>query len=278
MEQTLAPGGVCNLGSLNLTRFINDDATGFDLDKIKKFTRYMNRFLDNINSLSSAPLKEYVDSMRKKRRVGIGIMGWGSALYMLKVRFGSERAAELREEVMSTIAREAYMSSIDLAEEKGMFELCQPHRHIQNPFIQSLDLPSDYIEKLKNVGIRNSSLLSIQPTGNCVTKNGTILLSSGKSITLENLLKTVVNDINSLYEGDVVKLNNEYSIPTFEGEDVFDSVYVNGTQPVLKMILSNGDTLEQTENHMYLVKTSDTTADWVESKDLKAGMKIIKMK
>lgn len=165
-EQTLAPGGVCNLGSLNLTQFVNKDRTGFDLSALKKYTRYLNRFLDNINSLSHAPLPEYTESMRKKRRVGIGILGWGSALFMLKVRFGSARATELREQVMSTVAREAYMSSIDLAEEKGMFEFCQPEKHAIGAFVKGLQLPEEYMTKLSKVGIRNSSLLSIQPTGN----------------------------------------------------------------------------------------------------------------
>lgn len=165
-EQTLAAGGVCNLGSVNLTQFVLPDRTGFDLERLEKYVRYLNRFLDNINSLSHAPLPEYVESMRKKRRIGIGILGWGSALLMLKVRFGSERAAYLREQVMNTIAREAYMSSIDLAAEKGMFELCDPEKHAKGAFIMGLNLPQEYVEKLRRVGIRNSSLLSIQPTGN----------------------------------------------------------------------------------------------------------------
>lgn len=165
-EQTLAAGGVCNLGSVNLTQFVLPDRTGFDLNRLEKYVRYLNRFLDNINSLSHAPLPEYVESMRKKRRIGIGILGWGSALLMLKVRFGSERASYLREQVMNTIAREAYMSSIDLASEKGMFELCDSEKHVKGAFIMGLNLPQEYVEKLRRVGIRNSSLLSIQPTGN----------------------------------------------------------------------------------------------------------------
>lgn len=165
-EQALSPGNICNLGSLNLTQFVREDGQGFDLQAIEKYTRYLNRFLDNINTLSNAPLQEYIDSMREKRRVGIGVLGWGSALFMLKVRFGSEQAAQLRNQVMSTIARTAYQSSIDLAEEKGMFKYCDPEKHAQQPFVQELDLGPYYMEKLRRVGIRNSSLLSIQPTGN----------------------------------------------------------------------------------------------------------------
>ncbi len=165
-EQTLPPGGVCDLGSINLTQFVKKDRTGFDLEKLKKFTRFLVRFLDNVNTLSNAPLPEYIDSMRKKRRIGVGILGWGSSLFLLKVRFGSDESARLRDEVMGTIAREAYMASVDLAEEKGMFAYCDPKKHSETPFVKSLDLPQDYICKMRDVGIRNSSLLSVQPTGN----------------------------------------------------------------------------------------------------------------
>ena len=190
-EQMLAPAGVCNLGSINLTQFLNKDRTGFRLPTLKKYVRFMNRFLDNINDLSDAPLPEYEDSMRKKRRVGIGILGWGSALYMLKVRFGSEKAAELRDQVMSTIAREAYMSSIDIAEEKGMFDFCEPDKHAEGVFVNNLNLSKEYMDKLRTTGIRNSSLLSVQPTGN--TSIQANIVSGGlEPIFLAEYVRTVI--------------------------------------------------------------------------------------
>lgn len=163
-EQTLSPGNICCLGSINLTQFIEGE--GFNLPAVKQYTQYMVRFLDNVNSYSSAPLPEYEDSMRKKRRIGLGVMGWGSALFMIKVRFGSERATQLREELMTTIARTAYETSIDLAEEKGMFAYCKPEKHVEGAFIKQLGLSPEYMEKLRSVGIRNASLMSQQPTGN----------------------------------------------------------------------------------------------------------------
>ena len=165
MEQTLAPGGVCCLGSINLTQFINDVGTDFDYEKLKKYVRYMVRFLDNVNQYSNAPLPEYLDSMRNKRRIGVGILGWGSALFMLKVRFGSDKSAELRENVMKTLAITTYEASIDLAIEKGKFTYCDPIKHSQGKFVNSIGLSEEYMEKLRTTGIRNSSLLSIQPTG-----------------------------------------------------------------------------------------------------------------
>lgn len=165
-EQTLAPGGVCCLGSLNLTQFVNADGTDLDYDRIAKYAKIMVRFLDNVNQYSSAPLPEYVDSMRNKRRVGVGILGWGSALFMIKTRFASAKANAIRDRLMQTIARSTYEASIDLAVEKGKFTYCDPEAHAKGKFINSIGLSDEYMAKVRTTGIRNSSLLSIQPTGN----------------------------------------------------------------------------------------------------------------
>jgi ribonucleoside-diphosphate reductase alpha chain len=271
-EQTLAPGGVCNLGSINLTQFINADRTGFDLEKIRKYTRYLNRFLDNINSLSNAPLPEYMDSMKNKRRVGIGILGWGSALFMLKVRFGSEKAAELRDDVMRTIAREAYMSSIDLAEEKGMFKYCIPEKHAEGAFVNNLELSTEYMHKLRTTGIRNSSLLSIQPTGN--TSILANVVSGGlEPIFMPEYVRTVIvgtmpDDIKDVcpvwYEGawhetDMFKFTKEGD------EEILKGVSPNGT--VYKIDKNRGLTKEvlcQDYGVRWLSNRGewDPTADW----------------
>lgn len=191
MEQTLAPGGVCCLGTLNLTQFINENRTGFDFEKIKKYVRYMVRFLDNVNEYSSAPLPEYVFSMKNKRRIGLGVMGWGSALFMLTKKFASTEASAIRDELMSIVARTAYESSIDLAEEKGMFPLCNPAKHAEGQFVNKLGLSEYYMNKLKTVGIRNSSLLSIQPNGN--TSIVSNVVSGGlEPIFMPEYIRTVI--------------------------------------------------------------------------------------
>lgn len=164
-EQTLSPGNICCLGTLNLTQFVNQAANGFIFPKIKKYVGYMVRFLDNVNSYSTAPLPEYIESMRKKRRIGLGVMGWGSALFMMKVRFASPEANAIRDELMSTIAKAAYEASIDLAVEKGKFEFCDPALHAVGPFVEQLKLSPEYMEKLYTTGIRNASLMSQQPNG-----------------------------------------------------------------------------------------------------------------
>ena len=165
-EQVLSPGNICCLGTLNLTQFINDTQTDFDYKKLQKYVRYLVRFLDNVNTVSQAPLPEYKQSMVEKRRIGCGVMGWGSSLYVLQVPFASTRANTLRDAVMETIAHTAYEASADLAEEKGMFVKCIPDLHADGKFIKQINLPSRIIEKIRKTGIRNSSLLSCQPNGN----------------------------------------------------------------------------------------------------------------
>lgn len=158
--------GICCLSSINMTQFVNEDRSGFDLERLADATTSLVRFLDNVNEVAQTPLKQYDYARDHKRRIGIGIMGWGSALYMLKVKFGSDRAEEIKKEFMGLVARTAYMASIDLAIERGMYTYCDPVKHAETDFIKRLDLPEEYMEKLRTTGIRNSSLLSIQPNGN----------------------------------------------------------------------------------------------------------------
>lgn len=233
----------------------------------------MVRFLDNVNDYSTAPLPEYLESMQNKRRIGVGIMGWGSALFMLNVPFASERADQIRNEIMQTIAITAYEASIDLAEEKGMFAYCDPEKHLQGRFVSSLGLSEEYETKLLSVGIRNSSLLSIQPTGNCVTEAGVVRTPAGE-LTMSQLIASVVPDVSVLQEGDIIKLDTPTEIDTFEGKDVFDTVYVNGVQPVINLTIEN-EVFTQTPDHKYLVKINDEFADWRCAKDLRVGDKII---
>lgn len=165
-EQMLPPGGSCNLASLNLTQFVNETRNDFDYEKIEKYTKYLVRFLDNVNDLTLLPLEEYEKFVRNMRRIGIGVMGWGSALYMMKIRFASPEAHNLREKLMRKISLSAHEASIDLAEEKGMFKGCDPEKHLNTKYIKSLPLSEEYVNKLRKYGIRNSALLSCQPTGN----------------------------------------------------------------------------------------------------------------
>jgi ribonucleoside-diphosphate reductase alpha chain len=237
-EQTLSPGNICNLISMNLVRCINKDRTGFDLAKVRRYVRWMVRFADNINDLSTTPLPEYTESMQTKRRIGCGILGWGSALYMLKVRFGSDKASELRDELMKTFTHAAAEASIDLAKEKGMFKLCDPAKHAQAVFWDQIGLPKRLRDMIAEFGIRNSSLFSIQPTGN--TSAFANVVSGGlEPVFLPDYIRTVI--VNTMpdhiadvtpkwYEGEffetsMFKLTKEGTDDVLRGTDAFGTVY-----------------------------------------------------
>lgn len=230
-EQVLAPNGVCCLGSLNLTQFVLPDESGFDLPAIKKYATYLVRFLDNVNTISGAPLPGYKYSMEHKRRVGCGVMGWGSSLFMLRERFGSRRADILREQVMNTYARAAYEASIDLAEEKGMFSLCQPEKHAEALFVRALGLSEEYLLKLRTIGIRNSSLLSQQPTGN--TSILANIVSGGiEPVFMPEYVRTVIVHVTPEHIKDVTP---RYYEGVFEETTMFKFVK-EGDEDVLRGI------------------------------------------
>ncbi|NCQ51899.1 adenosylcobalamin-dependent ribonucleoside-diphosphate reductase [archaeon] len=233
-EQTLAAGGICCLGTLNLTQFLNKLKTGFDLDKFKVYVSYLVRFLDNVNSISDAPLPEYLYSMRNKRRIGCGVMGWGSALFMLKIKFGSIEADSLREELMNTYARIAYETSIDLAIEKGMFSLCEPQKHAKGLFVNKLGLSDEYMYKLATTGIRNSSLLSQQPNGNSSIFANVVTGGIEPAFMPEYTRTVIVNEIPE----NMKKLTPNYHLGEFHETELF-KLTKEGDDEILRGVFDN---------------------------------------
>lgn len=163
-EQVLPPGGVCLLGSLNLTQFIDFEAGDWDYDKLAETIPIAIRFMDNVNDATNVPLKVQQENLRSKRRIGLGILGYGSALIMLKIRYGSEEALAMTERLMNFIMNTAYQASALLAKEKGAFPLFDVEKYLGGEFIKQLSKETK--ELIAKHGLRNSHLLSIQPTGN----------------------------------------------------------------------------------------------------------------
>lgn len=165
-EQCLPFFQVCNLGSINLTQFVDTNTGTFDKESLQSTVKIAVRFMDNVIDTTGNPSPEYTQMSKDFRRIGLGVMGWGSSLAMLKVRYGSDRAEEIKEELMRAFTHAAVEASIDLAEEKGMFPQCDPLKHAQAHFWDLIELPDHLRERIARVGIRNSALFSCQPTGN----------------------------------------------------------------------------------------------------------------
>lgn len=163
-EQVLPVGGVCLLGSINLTQFVNAERNGWNYDKLKELVPIAVRFMDNVNDITHVPLQSQKQNLQNKRRIGLGVLGYGSALLMMQTKYGSEKAKQLTDELMEFISNTAYCASSDIAAEKGSFLLFDADKYLEGEFVKVLK--PETREKIRKQGLRNSHLLSIQPTGN----------------------------------------------------------------------------------------------------------------
>ncbi|WP_313055316.1 LAGLIDADG family homing endonuclease [Pseudomonas lopnurensis] len=121
-EQPLPPYGSCLLGSINLTHFVIDpfgvDAR-FDWDKYREVVRIFTRMLDNVVEINGLPLEQQRREILSKRRHGMGFLGLGSTLALLKLRYGSPEACVFTEEVAREMALVGWEQALELSKEKG---------------------------------------------------------------------------------------------------------------------------------------------------------------
>jgi len=164
-EQILPIGGVCLLGSINLTQFLNKERTNWDYQALTKWLPTFVRLLDNVNDRTLVPLPEQKENLINKRRIGIGYLGYGSALYLMKLRYGSKEALKITDELVSFITNACYQASSLLATEKGSFPLYSQELYLKSKFVNQA-LTKKTKDMIKKNGLRNSHLTSIQPTGN----------------------------------------------------------------------------------------------------------------
>ena len=163
-EQPLPDGGCCNLGALNLERFVDQDGN-FDFDGFKETTAIGARFLDNVidYNLERHALEDQKQNAMNDRRVGLGILGLGDMLVKMGIQYDSDEALETIGKIMEIHRDTAYETSVDLAKEKGQFPNFDWDGYSQSLFVQ--DLPKKLQTKIKNNGIRNCTLTTVAPTG-----------------------------------------------------------------------------------------------------------------
>ncbi len=121
-EQPLPPYGSCLLGSVNLTSFVIDPfgaEARFDWDKYREVVRIFTRMLDNVVEINGLPLDQQRHEIETKRRHGMGFLGLGSTLTLLKLRYGSPEACVFTEEVAREMALVGWEQALELSREKG---------------------------------------------------------------------------------------------------------------------------------------------------------------
>ena len=121
-EQPLPPYGACLLGSVNLTKFVRNpftDKAYFDWDEYRQVVATFTRMLDNVVEVNGLPLQQQRDEIARKRRHGMGYLGLGSTLTMLKMKYGEADSLKFTEEVTKVMAEVGWEIGVELAEEKG---------------------------------------------------------------------------------------------------------------------------------------------------------------
>ncbi|MBD9478874.1 adenosylcobalamin-dependent ribonucleoside-diphosphate reductase [Pseudoxanthomonas sp. PXM02] len=121
-EQPLPPYGACLLGSVNLTTFVRDpftDQATFDWEEYKEVVRVFTRMLDNVVEVNGLPLEQQRQEILRKRRHGMGFLGLGSTLTMLKHKYGSAESCEFTEAIAREMAVAGWEMGLALAKEKG---------------------------------------------------------------------------------------------------------------------------------------------------------------
>jgi len=163
-EQPLPDGGCCNLGSVNLERYV-DEKGNFMIEEFKATIGIATRFLDNVidYNLDRHALDTQKENAQNDRRVGLGILGLGDMLVRMGIKYDSEDALQTIDQVMKIFCDTAYETSSDLAKEKGSFPYFKWSGYRKSKFVKNL--PKNLRDKIKEDGIRNSTVLTVPPTG-----------------------------------------------------------------------------------------------------------------
>ena len=192
-EIPLCPYDSCRLLAINLYSYVKNpftDKAEFDFDLFKKHVAKAQRFMDDIIDLEMEKIDKILakidtdpeteevkaterhlwEKIRSKtlkgRRTGVGTTAEGDMLAAMGLKYGTKEATDFSESVHRTLALAAYGSSVNLAKERGAFEVYDAEREKNNPYIKRLaEQDPEMYENMLKYGRRNIACLTIAPTG-----------------------------------------------------------------------------------------------------------------
>jgi ribonucleoside-diphosphate reductase alpha chain len=218
-EQPLLPMEACNLGSINLAKFVipntNGDGPVIDYSSLKEVVEQSVRFLDNTIEMSKYPLPEITAMVRGNRKIGLGVMGFADMLYQLNIPYNTDESLETAETVMRFIQESAHEASQNLAEDRGVFD----------NFEKS-------VFKKQGTQCRNATTTTIAPTG-------TLSIIAGCSSGIEPLF--ALSFVRNVMDNDKLMEVNPYFEKIardrgFYSDDLMDTIAKKGSISDLKEI------------------------------------------
>lgn len=173
-EQGLPAWGVCNLSAINLSKFYDEKKQDVAWDDLGKTVRYSVRFLDNVIDKTPYHFEENEKNQKKERRVGLGSMGLAELMIKLKIRYGSPESLVFLDKLYGFMAKEAYLSSADIAGEKGSFLAFDSEKFLQSGFMKQMTKTFPEVgAAIQKKGMRNVTVITQAPTGSTGTMVGT---------------------------------------------------------------------------------------------------------
>lgn len=208
---------VCNLGSINLAAHMT--SKGLDKDKLKETVRTAIRMLDNVIDINFYPIAEARNANMRHRPVGLGLMGFQDALYMLNVSYASHEAVKFADETMEFIAYYATLASSELAKERGAYQSFKGSKWDRG--LLPLDTLKLLIEERGEefVDVDMSSTLDWTPVRDSIKKHGmrnSNTMAIAPTATISNITG-VTQSIEPTYRHLFVKsnLSGEFTLPNF---------------------------------------------------------------
>ena len=163
-EQPLPDGGCCNLGSVNLARFV-DENSQFMTDIFRETVAISTRFMDNVveYNVDRHALDVQKENASNDRRLGIGLLGLGDMFIRMGISYDSDKALEVADNICKLMRDTTYETSVQIAKEKGPFPNFDWKGYSKSKFVS--ELGDELQAKISKHGIRNATLLTVPPTG-----------------------------------------------------------------------------------------------------------------
>lgn len=249
-EYVHIPYSSCNLGSINLEKFVDEEGN-FDWKKLYNLVTLATSFLNKIIDQNKFPIKKIEKVTKSVRPIGLGVMGLAHSLYKMKIPYNSKKAKDFVEKLIFNLTISSMKASIELAKKEGSYEFFDFNtfvgankRFFDSKLWNSEEEKNQVLKNLKKYGCRNSSQTSIAPTGSISTIAET---SSG------------IEPVFALtYQRKVEKLNKEYDI-----------IYI--TDPIFEQYLDKN--FDEKKKHKILEEVSNNKGSCQNCSDISDDIK-----